>query len=88
MRRTWNDAASRIGDYPHFRRTWNQVVVALLAAAFLPLFLLGGGMYFYAARMVENDARERLVNEAQSHRRYVDAFLAERENDLRWWPAA
>ncbi len=83
MRRTWNDAASRIGDYPHFRRTWNQVVVALLAAAFLPLFLLGGGMYFYAARMVENDARERLVNEAQSHRRYVDAFLAERENDLR-----
>jgi signal transduction histidine kinase len=36
---------ARSGDFPYFRGLWRSVVVALLAAALLPLLLLGGVLY-------------------------------------------
>jgi hypothetical protein len=39
-------------DYPYFRRLWNSVVVALLAASFIPLLVIGGGMYYYTVSLL------------------------------------
>jgi hypothetical protein len=41
------------GDYPYFRRLWNSVVVALLAASFIPLLVIGGGMYYHTVTLIE-----------------------------------
>lgn len=39
-------------DYPYYRQTWNRIVVTLLAAAFVPLVAIGGGVYIFAMRHV------------------------------------
>jgi signal transduction histidine kinase len=41
--------SGRSGDFPYFRTLRNKVVGALLAAAFLPMLLMGGTAYFYSA---------------------------------------
>lgn len=35
-------------DYPYFRRVWYVIIFVLLAAALVPLILMGGIMYHYA----------------------------------------
>ncbi|UCF93311.1 MAG: hypothetical protein JSW39_03885 [Desulfobacterales bacterium] len=70
-------------DYPYFRRTWNNVVVALLAAAFIPLILIGGGMYFYMGSILEQKTMEGLRLDVFNHKKAIDQFLAERTMDLK-----
>jgi two-component system, NtrC family, sensor kinase len=71
------------GDYPYFRSLWNLVVVALLAAAFLPLLLLGSVIYVYTTDALKANAVETLRLQVQDHRAVIDQFLAERAADLR-----
>jgi len=70
-------------DYPYFRRVWNNVVTALLAVSFLPLILIGGGMYLYAERALNNKTIESLRLEVLNHKKAIDSFLAERTSDLK-----
>jgi two-component system NtrC family sensor kinase len=70
-------------DFPYFRRTWNTVVVALLAAAFVPLMIIGGGMYFYMSTLLKQKTIESLRVEALELKNSVDEFLAERTQDLK-----
>jgi two-component system NtrC family sensor kinase len=70
-------------DFPYFRRTWNTVVVALLAAAFVPLIIIGGGMYFYMSTLLKQKTIESLRVEALELKNTVDQFLAERTQDLK-----
>ena len=37
-------------DYPYYRQTWMRITATLLAAAFLPLVAIGGGLYFLTMR--------------------------------------
>lgn len=71
------------GDFPYFRRTWNAVVVALLAAAFVPLMIIGGGMYFYLSTLLKQKTIESLRVEALELKNSVDQFLTERAQDLK-----
>jgi len=70
-------------DYPYFRRLWNSVVVALLAAAFLPLFIIGGGMYYYTVSASEERTLDNLRMELSHHSQAIDEFLSERTLDLK-----
>jgi two-component system NtrC family sensor kinase len=74
---------SRSGDYPYFRSLWNLVVVALLAAAFLPLLTLGSVIYVYTTDALKSNAVETLRLQVQDHRTVIDQFLSERASDLR-----
>jgi len=74
---------SRSGDYPYFRSLWNLVVVALLAAAFLPLLLLGGAIYVATTDALKANAVDTLRLQVQGHRTVIDQFLSERASDLR-----
>jgi len=74
---------ARSGDYPYFRSLWNLVVVSLLAAAFLPLLLLGGVIYVYTTDALKANAVETLRLQVQDHRSVIDQFLAERASALR-----
>jgi two-component system, NtrC family, sensor kinase len=71
------------GDYPYFRRLWNSVVVALLAASFIPLLVIGGGMYYHTVTLVEGKTLANLRTEVSYHREAIDAFLAERTMNLK-----
>ena len=73
----------RSGDFPYFRRTWNTVVVALLAAAFVPLIVIGGGMYSYLTAVIREKTVATLRVEALDLKNAVDRFLAERTLDLK-----
>jgi two-component system NtrC family sensor kinase len=75
--------ASPSGDYPYFRSLWNLVVVALLAAAFLPLLLLGSVIYVYTTEALKEKAVEILRLQVQDHRSVIDQFLSERVSNLR-----
>jgi len=75
--------ASPSGDYPYFRSLWNLVVVALLAAAFLPLLLLGSVIYVYTTDALKEKAVEILRLQVQDHRSVIDQFLSERVSNLR-----
>jgi hypothetical protein len=75
--------ASPRGDFPYFRSLWNLVVVLLLAAAFLPLLLLGSVIYVYTTGALEDNAVETLRLQVQDHRSVIDQFLSERAADLR-----
>jgi two-component system NtrC family sensor kinase len=75
--------ASPSGDYPYFRSLWNLVVVTLLAAAFLPLLLLGSVIYVYTTDALKEKAVEILRLQVQDHRSVIDQFLSERASDLR-----
>jgi two-component system NtrC family sensor kinase len=71
------------GDYPYFRRLWNSVVVALLAASFIPLIVIGGGIYYYTISVMEERTLANLCNELSEHGQAIDEFLFERNMDLK-----
>jgi two-component system NtrC family sensor kinase len=70
-------------DFPYFRRLWQSVVVALLAASFIPMLVIGGGMYYYTVSIIEERTLDGLRQEVSEHREAIDQFLAERTSDLR-----
>ena len=73
----------RSGDFPYFRRTWNTVVVTLLAAAFVPLIIIGGGIYSYLTWVIKQKTVATLRVDALDLKNAVDQFLAERTMDLK-----
>lgn len=73
----------RRGDYPYFRTLWSAVVVALLAAAFLPLLLLGGVIYVHTTGTLKGNAVDTLRLQVGNHRVVIDQFLSARASDLR-----
>ncbi|MCK5783258.1 MAG: hypothetical protein KAH06_02345 [Desulfobacterales bacterium] len=73
---------SRRHDYPFFRKTWNKVVVALLAVSFVPMILIGGGLYYYASSVLKEQTLNTLRREVLSQKRIVDGFFTERVLDL------
>ena len=79
--RTFAISATR--DFPYYRKVWKKVVVILVVSAFLPLALIGGGMYFYLARTIKHKTMEALQTEAVSHKKDIDSFLTERIMDLK-----
>ncbi len=79
--RTFAISATR--DFPYYRKVWKKVVVILIAAAFLPLVVIGGGMYFYMARTIKHKTLEALQAEAVFHKKTIDSFLIERTMDLK-----
>ncbi len=70
-------------DYPYFRGVWNRVVVALTAASFIPLVLIGGGMYYYATSALKEKTLTTLRMQVINHKDAIDQFLAERTMDLK-----
>jgi len=62
-------------DFPYFRRIWKNVVVALLATSFIPLIVIGGGMYHYTATVLEEKTLEALRTEVTNHKNTIDQFL-------------
>jgi two-component system NtrC family sensor kinase len=74
---------SREKDFPYFRRLWNGIVVALLGASFIPMLVIGGGMYRYTASALEEKILASVRMEVREHKEAIDRFLAERTRDLR-----
>ncbi len=70
-------------DFPYFRRLWKSIVVALLAASFIPMLLIGGGMYYYTVSIIRERTLEGVQQEVWEHREAIDGFLAERTMDLK-----
>ena len=74
---------SQVKDFPYFRRSWKNVVLTLLAASFIPLILIGGGMYYYSASLLKQKTLEFLRMEVTNHKQAIDQFLEERTMDLK-----
>ncbi len=53
-------------------------------SAFLPLLVIGGGMYFYMAGSLKTKTIDALQAEVVSHKRSIDLFLSERIMDLKF----
>lgn len=70
-------------DFPYFRRLFNSIVVALLAASFIPLLVIGGGMYYHTVSILEQKTLAALDAEVSKHRETIDHFLTERTIDLK-----
>jgi len=70
-------------DFPYFRRLFNSIVVALLAASFIPLLVIGGGMYYHTVSILEQKTLAALDAEISEHRATIDHFLTERTMDLK-----
>ena len=70
-------------DFPYFRRLFNSIVVALLAASFIPLLVIGGGMYYHTVSILEQKTLASLDTEISEHRETIDHFLTERTIDLK-----
>ncbi|WP_022666437.1 sensor histidine kinase [Desulfospira joergensenii] len=70
-------------DFPYYRRLWTRVVVILTVSAFLPLAVLGGGLYAYLSRSIKDKTLENLEMEAVFHAQTIDAFLSDRIRNLR-----
>jgi two-component system NtrC family sensor kinase len=70
-------------DFPYFRRLFNSIVVALLAASFIPLLVIGGGMYYHTVSILEQKTLAALDAEISEHRETIDHFLTERTMDLK-----
>lgn len=70
-------------DYPYFRGVWNRVVVALMAVSFVPLIVLGGGVYYYASSVLKQQTLDALKTEVQAHQVTIDRFLAAHTTYLR-----
>jgi len=70
-------------DFPYFRRLFNSIVVALLAASFIPLLVIGGGMYTHTVSLLERKTLSALGAEISEHREAIDLFLTERTIDLK-----
>jgi two-component system NtrC family sensor kinase len=79
--RSFTISATR--DFPYYRKVWKKVVAILIASAFLPLAVIGGGMYFYLVRTIKHKTIAALQTEAVSHKRDIDSFLTERIMDLK-----
>ena len=75
--------STTVKDFPYYRALWNRVIVAILAAAFLPLLLIGGSMYFCTMSELRKKTMESVRTEVVHHKDAIDRFLAERLNDLR-----
>ncbi|MCF8077951.1 MAG: hypothetical protein K9K88_01595 [Desulfobacterales bacterium] len=82
-------------DFPYFRRIWVRVVLTLLAASFIPLLVIGGGLYFFAASALKAKAIESVQLEMVQRRLSIDRFFEERVLDLQQladrlepWPTA
>jgi two-component system NtrC family sensor kinase len=58
-------------------------VVALLAASFIPLIVIGGGMYYHTVSILEHKTLAALDAEISEHRDAIDQFLSERTIDLK-----
>ena len=80
---TEKPASSRQTDFPYFRRIWKNVVVALLATSFIPLIIIGGGMYHFTATVLKEKTLEALRTEVINHKKTIDRILAERIMDLK-----
>ncbi len=78
-----NSRPSQDSDFPYFRRLFNSIVVALLAAAFIPLLVIGGGMYYHTVSILERKTLSALDAEVSEHRETIDHFLTERTIDLK-----
>ncbi len=74
---------SQVRDFPYFRRLFNSIVVALLAASFIPLLVIGGGMYYHTVSILEQKTLAALDAEISEHRETIDHFLTERTMDLK-----
>jgi two-component system NtrC family sensor kinase len=74
---------SQESDFPYFRRLFNSIVVALLAASFIPLILIGGGMYYHTVSILEQKTLAALDAEVSEHKETIDHFLMERTIDLK-----
>ncbi|MCF8067666.1 MAG: hypothetical protein K9L30_03670 [Desulfobacterales bacterium] len=72
------DKKNRPNDYPYFRRTWKKVVMALLVSSFVPLILIGGGLYYYFACELKQKTLDSLKTEVIQHNKSIDRFLSER----------
>jgi len=70
-------------DFPYFRRLFNSIVVALLTASFIPLLVIGGGMYYHTVSILEQKTLGALDAEISEHRKTIDHFLTERTIDLK-----
>ena len=70
-------------DFPYFRPVWNNVIAALLAASFIPLILIGGGMYYYATYTLKEKTLASLRMDVNDNKRVIDQFLAERTMSLK-----
>ena len=86
MRKSSVDMSSRPSqemDFPYFRRLFNSIVVALLAASFIPLLVIGGGMYYHTLSILEQKTLAALDAEISEHREAIDQLLTERTMDLK-----
>ena len=71
-------------DYPHFRRLWYRVLVALMGSAFIPLVVIGGIFSFYAVSIFKSRTVEMLVRDMEMRRQHLDRFLGDRILELKW----
>lgn len=71
-------------DYPHFRRLWSRVLVALMASAFIPLAVIGGIFSIYSVSIFKSRTVEMLVRDVESRRQNLDRFLSDRVLELKW----
>jgi two-component system NtrC family sensor kinase len=80
---TISSRTTQESDFPYFRRLFNSIVVALLAASFIPLIVIGGGMYYHTVSILEQKTLAELDAEVSEHRETIDHFLTERTIDLK-----
>ncbi len=71
-------------DYPHFRRLWYRVLVALMGSAFIPLVIIGGIFSFYALSIFKTRTVEMLIRDVELRRQHLDRFLSDRVLELKW----
>ncbi|MCB2149194.1 MAG: hypothetical protein KQI81_22120 [Deltaproteobacteria bacterium] len=71
-------------DYPHFRRLWYRVLVALMGSAFIPLVVIGGIFSVYAVSIFKSRTVEMLVRDMEMRRQHLDRFLGDRIQELKW----
>lgn len=70
-------------DFPYFRAVWNRLVGTMLAIAFIPLLLLGGGLYWFMVTVEKEKSLENLKVELLERAISVDRYLERRILDLR-----
>jgi uncharacterized membrane protein YjjP (DUF1212 family) len=71
-------------DYPYYRKIWIKVVSVLLASAFLPLFLIGGGMYYFSTSAFKESTMDQVRLQAQNQKGLIDHLFEERILELQY----
>ncbi len=71
-------------DYPHFRRLWYRVLVALMGSAFIPLVVIGGTFSLYSVSIFKSRTVEMLVRDVEMCQHHLDRFLSDRILELKW----